>query len=179
MVGQAPVLRGPLPHRRLRLALTRGLLAASAALALWACAPAGQATTGFDPVALAMLDHVNAARAQARSCGDVRYPAAGPLRLNARLSAAAQAHSDDMRRRGVLSHTGSDGSSVVERVERQGYDWSRLAENVAWGYEDVGDVVAGWLDSPGHCRNIMDGRYTELGVGLAGTYWTQVFGAPG
>jgi len=146
-------------------------------LPLTACAPAGGGRAP-DPVAAAMLELVNAARAEPRACGDVAFPPAGPLRLDPRLSAAAQAHSEDMRRTGTLTHVGSDGSTVAERVERYGYDWSRLAENVAWGYEDVGDVLAGWLESPSHCRNVMDARYSELGVGLAGTYWTQVFAAP-
>lgn len=154
-------------------------LACLACLALAAsCAPAERPARAGDPLAAAMLAEVNAARAQPRSCGDASFPAAGPLRLNARLSAAAQAHSEDMLRTGTLTHVGSDGGTVVERAERQGYVWSRLAENVAWGYEDVSSVVAGWLASPSHCRNIMDAGYAELGVGRAGTFWTQVFGTP-
>lgn len=159
--------------------LGRAGLALCALLALvGACAPAERGGPQGDPLAAAMLAAVNEARAEPRSCGDASFPAAGPLRLNARLSAAAQAHSEDMLRTGTLTHVGSDGGTVVQRVERQGYPWSRLAENVAWGYEDVGSVVSGWLGSPSHCRNIMDTGYRELGVGRAGTFWTQVFGTP-
>lgn len=155
--------------------LATGLLAVT----LLACAPSGVAQQR-PPTALeqSMLAQVNAARSSARVCGDTAFAATGPLRLEGRLSAAAQAHSEDMRAMGTLSHVGSDGSSVVERAERQGYQWSKLAENVAWGYEAVEEVVAGWLSSPGHCRNIMNPDYEELGVGLAGTFWTQVFGTP-
>ncbi len=148
-------------------------------LLLLACAPAGRAAPHErDPLAEAVLELVNTARAEARACGDVWFPAAGPLRLQPQLTAAARAHSEDMRRSGTLSHTGSDGSDIVDRAERQGYAWSRLAENVAYGYPDAASVVAGWLGSPGHCVNIMNADYAELGVGLAGTYWTQVFGTP-
>ncbi len=97
-----------------------------------------------------MLAAVNEARSAARVCGDTAFAPTGPLRLETRLSAAAQLHSEDMQATGTLSHVGSDGSSVVERAERQGYQWSKLAENVAWGYEAVDEVVAGWLSSPGH-----------------------------
>ncbi len=181
MVDQGPVERGAdadAPVAAAGRLLARACLALGAVLLLLAgCAPAGRAAREADPVAVAMLELVNAARAEPRTCGDTRFPPARPLRLEARLSAAAQAHSDDMRRMGAMTHVGSDGSSVVQRAERQGYPWSRLAENVAWGYEDVGEVVAGWLASPGHCRNIMGADYVELGVGVAGTFWTQVFGA--
>ena len=172
--------RGAPGRRARRLAVTRAYLAVLAALILAvACAPVGRGSPQpADPMATAMLMAVNAARAEPRACGAEAFPAAPPLRLNARLSVAAQAHSEDMRAMGALTHTGSDGSDVVRRAERQGYAWSRLAENVAWGYEDVPGVVAGWLGSPGHCRNIMSADHVELGLGRAGAYWTQVFGAP-
>lgn len=125
-----------------------------------------------------MLDAVNVARSSARLCGDTAFAPTGPLRLEARLSAAAQSHSEDMLAMSTLSHFGSDGSTMIQRVERQGYEWSTLAENVAWGYDEVDGVVAGWLSSPGHCRNMMSPAMRELGVGVAGTYWTQVFGTP-
>ena len=148
-------------------------------LTTMACAPSGEAQ-GQPPSAMMqhMLSSVNEARSTPRSCGDGAYGAAGPLRLEAKLSAAAQLHSQDMRATSTLSHVGSDGSTLVQRVERQGYPWSRLAENVAWGYDEVDEVVAGWLSSPGHCANIMNPDYRELGVGVAGTFWTQVFGTP-
>jgi uncharacterized protein YkwD len=49
----------------------------------------------------------------------------------------------------------------------------------------VKEVVAGWIDSPGHCANLMNPAFTEMGAGyeinrarLPGfVYWTQVFGA--
>ncbi len=146
-------------------------------LTLLACAPSGAAQARPPGgVAERMLVAVNEARSTARVCGDTSYAPSAPLKLEARLTAAAQLHSQDMLATGALSHVGSDGSSMVDRAERQGYPWSRLAENVAWGYDDVSSVVAGWLGSPGHCRNIMSPDYRELGVGVAGTFWTQAFG---
>ena len=78
----------------------------------------------------------------------------------------------------AMSHTGSDGSDLRQRATRQGYLWSRLGENVAYGYTTPAGVVTGWLGSPGHCANIMNPDFTELGVGLHGTFWTQLFGRP-
>ncbi len=82
-----------------------------------------------------------------------------------------------------MTHTGADGSTVAVRVDRTGYEWSILAENVAYGYSDAATVMAGWMASDGHRRNILS-PHVDLGVGLAygadgRAYWTQVFGTPG
>jgi uncharacterized protein YkwD len=78
-----------------------------------------------------------------------------------------------------MSHTGSDGSTVAVRADRVRYPWRSLAENVAYGYPDVTAVMAGWMASDGHRRNILSAN-VDLGVGLAygadgRPYWTQVF----
>lgn len=77
-----------------------------------------------------------------------------------------------------MSHTGSDGSSPVQRIDREGYSWSALGENVAFGYRNVASVMAGWLASPGHCSNIMNPNFTQLGAAEVDYYWTQVFARP-
>jgi uncharacterized protein YkwD len=105
-----------------------------------------------------------------------------PMRYDERLALAAQRHSQDQARQGRMSHTGSDGSTLAGRIDDVGYLWRSVAENVAVGYPDVESVMAGWLASDGHRRNILSAN-VDLGVGLAfGTdgqpYWTQVFASP-
>ncbi len=112
------------------------------------------------------------------ACGDTYYPAAAPLTLNTRLVLAAIGHSEDMLSTGVMTHTGSDGSDPGERVTRTGYRFSTWGENVAAGYRTPASVVAGWLGSPGHCRNIMNPAFTELGGARAGNFWTMVLARP-
>ncbi|WP_030411829.1 CAP domain-containing protein [Streptomyces sp. NRRL S-1448] len=104
-----------------------------------------------------------------------------PLKLNAKLTKAAQDHSKDMAAHGNMSHTGSDGSDPGQRITRAGYNWSAYGENVAYGYSSPASVMKGWMNSPGHKRNILDCSFKELGVGLAqpGDYWTQDFGTAG
>ncbi|MFF1912516.1 CAP domain-containing protein [Streptomyces sp. NPDC058239] len=101
-----------------------------------------------------------------------------PLTMNAKLTKAAQDHSADMASHRNMSHTGSDGSAPGDRITRAGYQWSAYGENVAYGYSTPESVMAGWMDSPGHKRNILDCSFKEIGVGLAqpGNYWTQDFG---
>lgn len=102
----------------------------------------------------------------------------------AELNRAAQAHSDDMAAHNVMQHEGSDGSTMTTRAERSGYTgWRGLAENVAAGYPTADAVVAGWMSSPGHRKNILNCQLTDIGVGYAtnpnstyGSFWTQDFG---
>ncbi|WP_159627446.1 CAP domain-containing protein [Massilia puerhi] len=133
-----------------------------------------------------ILDEVNQARASARACGDQSFKAAPPLAWNPALGNAALAHSQDMATRRYFSHHARDGSQAAERALRAGYTWRRVGENIAFGQRSPREAVEGWLDSPGHCANIMNRDFTEMGAAYGVTpqrqagiiYWTQVFGTP-
>ncbi len=134
-------------------------------------------------VASRVLALVNEARAQPRSCGGRSFAAAPPLRLNAQLTQAAALHAQDMARHGFLDHHGRDGSSPADRADRAGYRWRSVGENVASGQTTPEHVMRDWLRSPEHCANIMDPRFTEMGLAFAvnassegGIYWAQGFG---
>ena len=105
----------------------------------------------------------------------------GALRIDSRLITAARAHSTDMVTKNFFDHTGSDGSTFVQREVRAGYTTGASAENIAWGYHSAQDVVTGWINSPGHRANMLNCQSVAVGIGLAykadGTpYWTQDFG---
>lgn len=102
-----------------------------------------------------------------------------PLTVNAKLTQAAQAHSEDMAAHRTMSHTGSDGSSPGERITAAGYAWQTYGENVAYGYTTPESVMTGWMNSPGHRANILNCAFKEIGVGYAqpDNYWTQDFAA--
>jgi uncharacterized protein YkwD len=132
-----------------------------------------------------VLTLVNRARSQARKCGTFIQPAVPPLTASARLDAAAVAHARDMATHDFFEHRGSDGSMVSDRVTRTGYLWKNVAENIAAGARAAETVVQGWIDSPGHCVNLMGAQYKEMGIGYAierksqsGIYWSQVFASP-
>ena len=133
----------------------------------------------------AMLDAVNIARAQTRMCGEQAFSAVPALTWSCNLEAAALGHSKDMANNNYFSHTGKNGSSSGDRISQAGYSWSTYGENIAAGsgYSAANAVVQGWLDSPGHCSNIMEGNFTHLGAAkysnassTYGVYWTQVLG---
>ena len=132
-----------------------------------------------------LLDAVNTVRQQARKCGDKDYPAVPPLTWDSRLATAAKKHSQDMADNNYFSHTGLDGSKPKNRIEREGYAWSAVGENISAGREKYADAIEGWLKSPGHCENMMDPDYTQMGAGYGYNenskykhYWTQVFAKP-
>jgi uncharacterized protein YkwD len=118
-------------------------------------------------VATQVLRLVNAARASPRLCGQRRQSAAPVLTLDAALSAAARDHAQDMLRYGYFDHVGRDGSTPGTRVAARGYRYRLVGENIAEGPQSPQEVVQGWLDSPGHCQNIMEARFTDLGIAFA------------
>ena len=154
-------------------------LLAALALLLAACGTGLPADLAPDGVAAQLLAQVNAARVAGRVCGARgTFAPTHPLVLEARLTAAAQDHADDMHARGVMSHTGGDGSNPGQRIARTGYASATWGENVAAGYPSVEAVMAGWLGSDGHCANLMNPGFTEFGGGETDRYWAQVFARP-
>ena len=132
-----------------------------------------------------LLQLINEARSEARSCGDDNFTATTPLVWNSTLEVAAKAHSQDMADNNFFSHTGSDGSSASERVNVAGYQWRTVGENIAAGRDTAAETVSDWLDSPGHCRNIMNPAFFEVAVSCSensdtdyNRYWTNVLAAP-
>lgn len=136
-------------------------------------------------VAAEVLRRVNEARAQPRRCGDRAFEAAAPLQYDATLERAAAAHAQDMARQGYLEHRARDGSTPGERATRAGYRWQTVGENLASGVFSAQEAVEGWLRSPGHCANLMQAAFTEMGVAFAvnadseaGIYWAQTLARP-
>lgn len=132
-----------------------------------------------------MLNAVNQARATGRSCGTDFYPAAGALAWNTLLAVAAAGHSTDMANNNYFSHTGLDGRNPKDRINATGYLESYWGENIYAGSGDVSAAVNAWLNSPGHCANIMNSHFQDFGAACAhnssstyGNYWTQDFAAP-
>ena len=132
--------------------------------------------------AAATLAAVNQRRAAGATCGSRgSFAAAAPLRWSSQLAAASAAHSADMAALNYFSHTSADGRSMSDRVNATGYTWASLGENIAAGYPGIDSVVEGWMRSDGHCANIMNPAFDEMGLACVpgasgsryGQYWTQ------
>lgn len=103
-----------------------------------------------------------------------------PLSASAKLTTAARKHAQDMARRGFFSHEGSNGSSVGDRVRRQGGGFCFVAENIAKGQGSLQEVVADWMASAGHRKNMLNRKAAEYGLARAsGNIWVLVLGRSG
>jgi len=148
--------------------------------------PGTRATCDLADFEVESMQLVNAHRAAGASCGARgRFGATTALAWNDALSQAALAHSDDMMANNFFSHTGSDASNAGQRATAAGYVWRTWGENIAAGQPTVAEVVAGWMASDGHCANLMNPAFRDIGLAcVSGTasnvyrsYWTMVLGA--
>lgn len=125
---------------------------------------------------------VNEARARGATCGTEVFPPTTPVGFNALLALSSRMHSADMCARQYFDHTNPDGKTPFDRMKAAGYTYSYAGENIAAGQDTPEEVTTAWMNSPGHCKNIMKADFKELGVGYATCgdkykhYWTQNFG---
>lgn len=168
------------------------------------------ALAAFSAISFVSPDNASAAAAQVRTCaGDtmtIRHAEKSMLIYHNRerakrnkpelciareLQRAARLHAKDMIERDYFSHTTKGtGESFANRIEDQGYEYRRAAENLAYGTGSAGsttNIFQGWMDSSGHRSNLLNGHLREVGIGLyAGEYkgarhgrmWVADFGTP-
>jgi uncharacterized protein YkwD len=132
-----------------------------------------------------VLQLVNAARTHGAQCGSHAFAPVAPLRLSDQLADVAYGHATDMAEHNYFEHEDLAGHTPADRVKAAGYAEKLVGENIAYGPTSADEVVRGWLDSPGHCENIMDPRFAEMGIAYApgrvqrhGLYWVQLLVAP-
>ncbi len=148
----------------------------------------------------AYLEAINVARGNIQDCGSNGvFDATEPVRWSDALYKASYEHSYDLANSNTFSHTGSNtryditaqelslnqGSTLNQRLDYNGYtNWRTIGENIAAGYSTVQVAIDVWLQSDGHCANLMNPNFTEVGLSVfykAGStykyYWTQNLGA--
>jgi uncharacterized protein YkwD len=146
-----------------------------------AASKAGTALPRSTPaIATRALELVNEARARGAQCGAQSFAPAPPLTLSGTLAGVALGHATDMAVHDYFEHQDLSGQSPADRVRAAGYREKLVGENIAYGPKSVEEVVKGWLASPGHCQNIMDHRFQEVGIAWApgqvrrrGLYWVM------
>lgn len=127
-----------------------------------------------NPDKVKLVELVNQFRANGENCGGTNLAATVPVTWNDTLALVAKKHSEDMNKNNELSHVGTDGSKVDERIIAEGYVLGLYAENLLKGTATEEDAIAAWKNSTEHCKNLMSSNINEIGVGTAGPYWTMV-----
>ncbi len=108
------------------------------------------------------------------------------LRVNPILEKAAQMKADDMASKGYFAHNTPDGKTPWYWFGLAGYKYKVAGENLAVNFENSEDVETAWMNSPGHFFNIMNPKYTEIGIatstgiykGRPAVFVVQLFGTP-
>ncbi len=146
------------------------------------------AACGATVSAEAATRRLNDVRARGLACRSGATAKASPLAWNDRLADAAQTQAREMARLGRMSHRDGQNHGLGERVRAVGYVLGSAVENVAVGYPSLDDVVDAWLDSEGHCENIMNAAVLEFGLACVDAgettapeehrYWALVLAAP-
>ncbi|RCH56013.1 CAP domain-containing protein [Mucilaginibacter hurinus] len=127
------------------------------------------------------LSRINSVRQAGCKCGTQYMPPVAPLAWSDELERAAKNHASDMAARRYFNHTSKDGSTSYDRITRAGYTMKgyrsiAVGENIAFGQQSIAEVQNGWFKSPGHCKNLMNADFKEVGVAHDRTYWVQNFG---
>lgn len=147
---------------------------------------------GDSGIKKAILDYSNAQRKQGAFCGERYFAATTSLIWNDLLAKAAWQHAEDQAANQFLGHRSSDNKDLANRLDALGYQWHNIGENVGFGNDKQGfgntakNAVNTWMNSPGHCANLMNPAFQELGAAAAKgkcepchcLYWTVIFGTP-
>jgi uncharacterized protein YkwD len=136
--------------------------------------PAAPIRSAYGATEARIFDLVNAQR---------RRRGLRPLVYNDQLDRMAKVQAGNMARYEKMAHVlpQSNLPTLADRARYAGYEYGRIAENVALGYPSAEAVVQGWMESPGHRENILNGEVVETGVGVmrsrdGALYYCQVFG---
>lgn len=157
------------------MTLKTTIAAGLSALVLAGCQTAPQATTSAPPSQVVTMPAAQSTGMAALLSAERGKQGRSAVVENARLSAAAQAHAEDMVRNSYFSHTGLNGSRFSQRARAAGYGCAR-AENIAFGQRSEAEVVTEWMGSSGHRRNILLRDAREFGVGRSGNTWVLMLG---
>ncbi|HEY0176679.1 MAG TPA: CAP domain-containing protein [Pedobacter sp.] len=127
------------------------------------------------------LQRINEIRSKGCHCGNTYMPPVPPVTWNVQLQMAAMAHAKDMNKNKYVSHINRSGKSSKDRIAAAGYTINGyrsyyVGENIAWGQRTIKEVMTGWINSEGHCLNIMNKSYKEVGAYMENYYLAQEFG---
>ena len=127
----------------------------------------------------AIMKMINDERVNGTDCGSNEKSSVEKLVWSNELAKAALDHSNDMQVNDYFSHSSQDGRNFQDRVKEAGFTGAARGENIALGYSSEAAVMQGWMESDGHCNNIMNGNSTLIGVARSdeGSYWTMVLGS--
>ncbi|MFA5070469.1 MAG: CAP domain-containing protein [Patescibacteria group bacterium] len=88
------------------------------------------------------------------------------LKLNSRLSQAASAKAADMLSNQYFSHYSPSNVSPWYWFQSAGYEYAYAGENLAMDFVTAESTVSAWMASESHKKNILNSKFSEIGVGV-------------
>ena len=133
-----------------------------------------------------VLDEINAWRSDVCLCGNVKKRPAAELIWDNKLAEIAQEYANDLNSDNenndtkflYLSHVGTDGSTVKQRLEEKDYSVIYCVENIAHFKGSETMVINHWMNNPAACNNIMNRQVTNMGMARSGDFWVLLFAQP-
>jgi uncharacterized protein YkwD len=158
-------------YRRRTLAMTAPLAVVLGVVCQLSCDSSdrlpGEGPSGSAERLLSLVNNLR--KAPTRVCGSVSIDGArSALGWAGKLACAAERQCQDMAGRGYFAHESPGHGTPTSRARDCGFR-GNVAENIAWGQKYPVDVVEAWVRSPGHCRNLFEGRATVAGIATCAT----------
>ena len=126
--------------------------------------------------ALAFIEQVNEVRSAGCICEGQYMPPVGTVKWHPKLEISATLHAQQMVRYQFLEHYSYGGMDLGERVNKVGYPWRTIGENLARGQMRIAEVIEDWQESPTHCSILMNPKFREIGAAHVGEYWVLHMG---
>ncbi len=123
-----------------------------------------------------IVEKMNRLRLNGCQCGSIYMDSVGPVEWNTILEKTAYQHARQMESYDFFSHKSQEGMDIGQRLDEAGYNWMYAGENLAEGQKSFDEAFTDWLESPTHCRMLMNPRMKEMGLSKFGKYWVQHFG---
>lgn len=125
-----------------------------------------------------VINELNHLRSRGCKCGNEYMGPVGPIKWSDQLYTVSNKYAKYLYQNNLFSHVSRDGKTLGDRLDAIGYDWQRIGENLGRGYDDFYAVLKAWIDSPTHCKMLMDPEVTDMGMSKHYDYWVQSFSKP-
>lgn len=129
-----------------------------------------------------LIKELNQLRAEGCMCGNVNARPVGSLVWNNQLASIAKEYAEQLKENNqtsqdaylFISHIGTDGSTLMSRLDNAGYKAKNAVENIAFISGNSDMVIDFWLNNPESCQNIMDKNMTTMGAAKSGDFWVLI-----
>ncbi len=123
-----------------------------------------------------MVNAINEVRNSGCKCGKRYYQPVAKVTWNDTLYMSAENYATYMSDTKFFAHVGPNGKNIGERVDKFGYDWQFIGENLGKGQKDIAELIDDWKKSFTHCKLLMDPRFKEMGLAAIKGHWVLHLG---